>query len=96
MAYPVSIDVVPTVHQRNRVTVGFRLILAIPHIILVGGVGIGVAYQDHTTAQIGSETGLLGVVAYALAIVSWFTILFGRVHLSAGGRIRCRPMTGSY
>lgn len=82
MAYPVSIDVVPTLHRRNRVTVGFRLILAIPHIILVGGVGIGVAYQDHTTAQIGSETGLLGVVAYALAIVSWFTILFGRVHFA--------------
>lgn len=82
MGYPVSVSVEPNVANRNRLTVGFRLILAIPHIILVGGVGIGFAYQDNTTVKIGSETGLLGVVAYVLAIVSWFTILFGRVHLA--------------
>jgi len=81
MAYPVSINVEPSLGNRNRLTVGFRLILAIPHIILVGGVGIGFAYQDNTTVKIGGETGLLGFVAYFLAIVSWFTILFGRVHL---------------
>jgi hypothetical protein len=82
MAYPVSISVEPNLANRNRLTVGFRLILAIPHIILVGGLGIGVVYQDNTTAKIGGETGLLGLVAYFLAIISWFTLLFGRVHLA--------------
>lgn len=82
MAYPVSINVDPNLRERNRLTVGFRLILAVPHIILAGGVGIGFVYQDNTTLKIGSETGLLGAVAYVLAIVSWFTILFGRVHLA--------------
>jgi hypothetical protein len=82
MTYPVSVSVTPNVANRNRLTVAFRLILAIPHIILVGGVGLGFAYQDNTTVKIGGETGLLGLVAYVLAIVSWFTILIGRVHLA--------------
>jgi hypothetical protein len=82
MTYPVSVSVTPNVANRNRLTVAFRLILAIPHIILVGGVGLGFAYQDNTTVKIGGETGLLGLVAYVLAIVSWFTILFGRVLLA--------------
>ena len=39
MAYPVSLSVTPSVWNRNRLTTAFRLILAIPHLILVGGVG---------------------------------------------------------
>jgi hypothetical protein len=37
MAYPVTCDVEPQLHDRNRLAVLFRIILAIPHLILVGG-----------------------------------------------------------
>ncbi len=86
MAYPVSIDVAPQLANRNRLTVAFRLILAIPHLLLVGGIGMGFALQSSrgdVSSSIGSETGLLGAVAYILAIVSWFTIVFGATHIPA-------------
>jgi len=77
MAYPVSIDVSPLVTGRNRLTTAFRLILAIPHLILVGGVGMGfgTASGGDNRTTVGSETGLLGAVAAFLAVVSWFTIV---------------------
>jgi hypothetical protein len=37
--YPVTLTVEPATTARNRLTTAFRLILAIPHIFLVGGVG---------------------------------------------------------
>jgi hypothetical protein len=80
VAYPVSVSVEPTLANRNRLTVAFRLILAIPHMILVGGLGIGFASGNDPRINIGSETGLLGVVAYFLAIVAWFAIVFADVH----------------
>ena len=43
MPYPVSVSVEPLLKPRNRLTTAFRLILAIPHLILVGGVGAGFA-----------------------------------------------------
>jgi hypothetical protein len=62
---------------RNRLTVAFRLLLAIPHLLLVGGVGLGFAFRGGGMSSSGfGETGILGVVAYLLAIVSWFTIVF--------------------
>ena len=36
--YPVNINVEPQTAPRNKLTVGFRIILAIPHALLVGGV----------------------------------------------------------
>jgi hypothetical protein len=80
--YPVSIDVQPARTNRNRLTVAFRIILAIPHLLLVGGIGMGFALQtagDRTapSSSFGSETGLLGAVAYILAIVTWFAIVIG-------------------
>jgi hypothetical protein len=84
MAYPVSIEVMPLISGRNRLTTAFRLILAIPHLILVGGAGIGLGTasrgDNRTTA--GSETGLLGAVAAFLAVVSWFTIVFTGRHIA--------------
>ena len=82
MAYPVSIDVTPAYANRNRLTTAFRLILAIPHIVLVGGVGVGFAWSSYGRSEsIGGEAGLLGAVAFFLAIISWFTIVFGGVHI---------------
>ncbi len=67
--YPVSVTIQPALESRNRLTTAFRLILAIPHLILVGDSGSG-------------EGGLLGAVAVLLAIISWFTILFGGTHIA--------------
>src|SRR5262245_56184526 len=84
MSYPVSVTVVPAIENRNRVTTFFRLILAIPHINLVGGVGLGFAggsRNDSSTTTSFGEGGLLGAVAGFLAVVSWFTIVFAGVHI---------------
>jgi hypothetical protein len=79
--YPVSIDVQPARTNRHRLSVAFRIILAIPHLLLVGGIGMGFALQSSrgggSSSSFGSETGLLGAVAYILAIVTWFAIVIG-------------------
>src|SRR5215471_9831242 len=82
MSYPVSVTVEPHLEGRNRLTTAFRLILAIPHLILVGGVGIGIASHRDSGTTIGGEGGLLGAVAFFLAIVSWFTIVIGGTHIA--------------
>jgi uncharacterized protein DUF4389 len=80
MAHPVTVNVEAKLTGRNRLTTAFRLILAIPHVILVGGAGLGFAYRESNTA-FGGETGLLGAVAAFLAVVSWFTIVFTGAHI---------------
>ena len=37
--YPVTVEVQPATEPRNKMTIGFRIILAIPHLLLVGGPG---------------------------------------------------------
>jgi hypothetical protein len=81
MPYPVSVTVEPSLTNRNRLTTAFRLILAIPHLILVGGIGFGLASRGDSRTAIGGEGGLLGAAAAFLAIVSWFTIVFGGRHI---------------
>ena len=81
MPYPVSITIQPALTDRNRLTTAFRLILAIPHLILVGGFSAGVAVSSGDSSSVGVEGGLLGAVAIFLAIVSWFTILFAGTHI---------------
>jgi len=80
MPYPVSIRLEPSLTNRNRLTTAFRLILAIPHLILVGGIGFGAASGGNSRTTVGGEGGLLGAVAILLAIVSWFTIVFAGSH----------------
>ena len=83
MAYPVTVTVEPLLTHRNRLTTAFRLILAIPHFILVGGLAFGFAStRSSTTTSFGSETGLLGAVAWFLAIISWFTIVLTGTHIT--------------
>jgi hypothetical protein len=81
MPYPVSVNVEPSLTNRNRLTTAFRLILAIPHLILVGGAGLGFASRGDGRTTLGSEEGLLGAVAIFLAIVSWFTLVFASTHI---------------
>jgi Domain of unknown function (DUF4389) len=67
-SYPVAYDVEAQLSGRNRLTTAFRLILAIPHIILVG------------TPGTSSRGGVLSVVAFVLAFFAWFVILFTGKH----------------
>jgi hypothetical protein len=84
MVYPVSVSVEPLLTHRNRLTTVFRLILAIPHLILVGGIGAGFAYHNsrNDMTSLTGETGVLGAFALLLAIVSWFTIVIGGQHIT--------------
>jgi hypothetical protein len=83
MAYPVTVSVEPSLTNRDRVTTLFRFFLAIPHMILVGGAtyGFTTAMNGDGRLSIGGEGGLLGAVAYFLAIVSWFTIVLTGTHI---------------
>ena len=82
MPYPVSATIVRQLENRTKLTTAFRLVLAIPHLIVVGGVGLGFAVHSGRgdLIRIGSETGLLGGIALVLAIVSWFTIVIASEH----------------
>src|SRR5687767_9569872 len=64
--YPVVVTVTTQTAPRDRLTTALRPILAIPHAILAGPV-----YWSSRTGG----AGLLGAAAYAMAIVSWFTLL---------------------
>jgi hypothetical protein len=77
MAYPVTVSVQPALTNRDRVTTLFRFLLAIPHLLLVGGATFGVTFGSRGGAapSIGAEGGLLGAVAYFLAIINWFMIV---------------------
>jgi Domain of unknown function (DUF4389) len=79
MAHPVSFDVEPQERGRNRLTCAFRLILAIPHLLLVGGPG-GVGWSAGATGETasggGATFGVLGAAAWVTAIISWFAIVF--------------------
>ena len=79
-----SITVQPLLAPRNKLTTAFRLVLAIPHLFLVGGIGSSMVFRTRTdnVTSLGPETGLLGFVAGVLAVVSWFTILISREHIA--------------
>ena len=79
--YPVSVSIEPAIARRNRLTTAFRLLLAIPHLILVGGAGLAFSSGGDSRTTLGSEEGLLGAVAALLAIISWFTIVIAGAHI---------------
>ena len=72
--YPVTYDVEPQLTDRNRVTCAFRLILAIPHTLLVGGPGMLAAGVSFGAVSSG---GVMGSVAFVMAVIIWFVIVFG-------------------
>jgi len=59
--YPVSITIEPQHTNRDRLTTAFRVVLAIPHLIVVGGVGLGLAVSGggNDKTSLTGETGLL-------------------------------------
>ena len=82
MAYPVNITVQPLLKNRDRVTTFFRFLLSIPHLILVGGAAFGFGSgMSRSGWSLGSGEGLLGAVAFFLAVISWFTIVIAGTHI---------------
>ena len=80
-AHPVDIDVVPALEHRNRLTCAFRIILAVPHLLLVGAPGafaLSVAWRNDSAPHLqwGTATGVLGAVAAVCAVIAWFAIVF--------------------
>jgi len=84
LTYPVRIEVPAHTKERNRLTSAFRLLLALPHLILVGG-PIASAYtvtsgNEDSGLQTGSNGGLLGIAAFVVSVIAWFAILFTGRH----------------
>ena len=76
---PVRVSVEPALENRNRLTTAFRLVLGIPHMILVGGplfAALSLSWGSDTGAFDWSGGGVLGVVAGVSALIAWFAILF--------------------
>ena len=78
--HPIQLHVVPSLDDRNRLTTAFRCLLAIPHLLLVGGpVALALAWSSRPDAdvRVGWGTGgALGAVAAVCAIIVWFAIVF--------------------
>lgn len=82
---PVFIDVPQPAGERNRLTVAFRIILSLPHALLVGGpaaagLSLGSWPSDSGSNWGGGSGGVLGVVAGVCALISWFAIVFTGKH----------------
>jgi hypothetical protein len=81
--YPVRVSVERSIENRNRLTTAFRLILALPHLILVGGpaaLALSWGTSGDPDAGWGAGGGVLGAVAVVCALISWFAILFTTRH----------------
>jgi Domain of unknown function (DUF4389) len=83
-AYPVRVQVVPLLDGRNRITTAFRIVLALPHLLLVGGpLAAMFTWSRAPDSDAGygwSGGGVLGAAAVVVALISWFAILFTRRH----------------
>ena len=73
-SYPVAFDVKPKLTDRNRLTTAFRLILGFPHILIIGGVGVGFGFGGVR------GSGALSAAAFVMAIIAWFAIVFTGEH----------------
>lgn len=75
----VTVDVERMTEKRDRLTTAFRMILAIPHILLVGG-PMAAAWSWSTgngDGGVGSTAGggLFGFAAAVIAIIAWLSIV---------------------
>lgn len=78
--HPVQVRVEPALEGRDRLSVAFRIVLAIPHLLLVGA-PLGAAMLWPTGSEQGAPMewagsgGVLGTVAVLVAVMAWFAIL---------------------
>lgn len=82
---PVQLRITPALDRRNRLTTAFRLLLALPHLVLVGGPVAGAlswAWRDDSArhANWTADGGALGLVAALAAVIAWFAIVFTGRH----------------
>lgn len=79
--HPVDVRIPPQTEERNRLTTGFRLVLAIPHLLLVGAPAAFAfswsAGPDGARNLEWTGAGVLGAVAAVCALIAWFAIVFG-------------------
>ena len=77
--YPVRVDIEPPAGERDRLTAAFRLILAFPHLLIVGApLGLALSWtssDDGPTYGGGAGGGVLGAVAMVATVIAWFWIL---------------------
>lgn len=78
--HPVDVHVPPQTDGRNRMTTAFRIILAIPHLLLVGApAAFAFSWSANPEGNGGFQWtggGVLGAVAAVCALIAWFAILF--------------------
>jgi len=83
-SFPVDVHLEEQIVERNRLTTFFRPLLAIPHLLLVGGPASVAAWWAWGTESgrydWGASGGLLGAVAFVCAVIAWFAILFTGQH----------------
>lgn len=80
-SYPVQVSVERALEPRDRITTAFRIILAIPHLILVGGplaatLPLTAQRETESSYNWGSGAGAFGVLVGAISIIAWFAIVF--------------------
>jgi hypothetical protein len=76
--YPVDVDVMFHTTNRNRVTGVLRPILAIPHLILVGGPTAFVTFWmrgDESGMHWSAGIGAIGAAVAVVTIIAWLAIL---------------------
>jgi hypothetical protein len=78
-----EVSVAPAFAGRNRRTTAFRVVLGIPHLILVGGpLALALSVFSHPehggAASVGA--GALGAAAVVASLISWFAIVFTGRH----------------
>lgn len=84
--FPVDVRVPSPAPGRNRLTVFFRVILAIPHLLLVGGplaLGLsgGAATEDGAESSgSGAGGGLIGIAVLVATVVAWFVLVVTARH----------------
>jgi len=88
ITYPVSYEITRP-EGYNRLTVAFRLILAIPQLILVGGTGLfGVWFtRGPSSGRLFGPMlngGLLGILLAILTLFAWCAIVFTGSYAGAG------------
>jgi hypothetical protein len=79
-----DVHVRPALENRDRLTTAFRLLLAIPHLVLVGG-PVAIAFSWAARPEPGdfgweAGGGALGAVAAVSAVIAWFAIVFTGRH----------------
>lgn len=86
---PLEYECPPQQGPRNRLTVFFRPLLALPHIILAGAPPLATASVSFSGVDLegarrgiefGGTAGVLGAVAGICAFIAWFAIIFAGRH----------------